>query len=312
MAFEEHVGGSRAARLAQQGPGGAASRGRHTKGSGTEPLGVEPGHTVRRDYYDKLASQAASRDPNPALRGPQYFTARTSPTYYAGAEVEEFATKDPAYVSRVQRSLEMAGLLDNYRKGFWDKPSISAMKEAMSYANQRGIGWEQAVAELIDSPLEGSAARRRQRIPYQLKEAFVKPAYSPPDYEAMKVKVQNDFKELLNRDPEPYELLLFANELQADYRKQYDVAVDAARRNFEAKQRMVESGHGFDPNAEGLHVARAQDAGTTEAEVDPEARHMARLRERLGPTMDAIRTEDEQRQIMGAVLGSMGALGDII
>lgn len=124
MAFEEHIDGNRAARLAQAGPrGGAAARGAHTKGSGTDPLGVEPGFTVRREYYDTLASRAASRDPNPANRGPRTFTVATGPTYFAGAETEEFATKDPVYIRGVQKSLEKAGLLDNYRGGFWDSAS---------------------------------------------------------------------------------------------------------------------------------------------------------------------------------------------
>ncbi len=185
------------------------------------------------------------------------------------------------------------------------------MREVMSYANQSGVSWDEALNEIMVSP-EFDSEGGRARVPYKLKQAFVKPAYTPPDYEEMKNLVHSTFKKALNRDPEPHELLLFANQLSADYRKNFDVQVDAARRDFEAQQRMVESGHGFDPNAEGLHVAKGQDAGTTEPEVDPVARFEAMMREKYGPTIDAIQSEDEQRQMMGAVLGSMGALGGMM
>lgn len=89
------------------------------------------------------------------------------PRYQTGAELEPRGYS-PENIAVLQQNLAAAGLIGpqtKFRLGVWDAPSVSAYRQLLTYANQGGLSREDALAELLTSPLvdpSGSGSSGRQ------------------------------------------------------------------------------------------------------------------------------------------------------
>jgi hypothetical protein len=89
-----------------------------------------------------------------AERGVQYGTQISPPKYKTGAEMEPRGYS-PEMIARLQQQLAAAGLIGpqtRFRLGVWDSASVNAYRNLLSYANQGGIGREDALQDLLANP----------------------------------------------------------------------------------------------------------------------------------------------------------------
>lgn len=121
--------------------------------------------------------------------------------YYEGDEVALFAGATYEDKYRMQRALVEAGLLTTeFRPGLWDASTQQAMNQALGYANQMGLPWEQAVARLASS-------------------TAVAPQPKPlvPNTRELSEIVKDTFMAIVKREPSKAEIAELAGDLRGQY-----------------------------------------------------------------------------------------------
>lgn len=278
------------ARLIPQGP---TRRGPPPPPRQGSPIGVPPGW---------LAQRGGPRADAGNLLG-------TGPRYFDGDEHEPARWDDPQ-VQSLQQRLVGAGLLKpGFRPGFYDKKTRSAYKTLLGYANQEGMAWDEWLvgAEAGEFGPGGGGGRGRApdyKTPF-VRRGFIQEAYQPPDYDTLKQLVRQTFTDFVGRTPADHEMVLLANEMQGDARRQYDVEMDAARKNHTAQQREAAEaarvGAGIS-QVEGSPTDVVEDhthdvaAGVAAEAVDPQAELMDWLWRNWGSAhlQNRYRPENEQ------------------
>lgn len=184
--------------------------------------------------------------------------------------------------AEIELQLVEAGLLDpdDVRGGdVWSLEAQKAMRVVMTTANQQGLSWHESLRLYRANP-PASMDDDGGDVP-----RFVAPPYLAPDYDALTGDVRALFRNRLGRDPLDYELSLLAEQMQADYRKAYDVQVAAQRADFDAQ------------------VAGGDGGGTFQS-VDPVASMQAEFERRYGPEMARLEEIEDVAESQAAVIGS--------
>ena len=239
-------------------------------GEGETPPFIPPGRINRGFYepgsypvYDDLLEYGV----------PQYFPENTW---------IDFATKGPAYQTFVQQALVDGGLLReaDMVDGVWTVDAARAMEIAMFESNATG-GSQSWVDILEDRKIgvEAAAARRpgpgggAARSPLEGR-VLVIPPFEEPDYDSLTQEVKRSFRTQLNRDPVAWELALLADNLNGNYRSQYDAQVVGLKAEFEAGNRAILRGG---PTVEGTASIES---------VDPLSRLLEEIEERYAAELE--------------------------
>lgn len=197
--------------------------------------GVPEGYVARAmvpnpAYDPQMASVARARHRIP----PKEILSDVPPTFggddawqsvnqlYATGQLESF-----------QRMMENAGVLDEgkYLPGVTDTPTINAMISVMAIANTQGITDWRGAAELVLKSGMQNLEETREEL---LAPLFVNRTYVAPDYDSLAQGIKGLFRDRLGRDPHDYEIALFADQLQQDYRSEFDVSERARYQEFVA------------------------------------------------------------------------------
>ena len=97
--------------------------------------------------------------PNPygGFSGFGYVPAKTQAPKYQDADVLAPGALSPERIAQLQEQLAKAGLYGGkkavYRLGLWDDATQSAWAKVLSYANQSGLGQDDALSSLVAHPL---------------------------------------------------------------------------------------------------------------------------------------------------------------
>lgn len=211
------------------------------------PERLRPGGPVTADAAERL--------------GPTF---RPTPIYWTDDEWQP-SSWPPERVARLQADLAAAGLIPakaNIQLGLWDPVSAAAYKELLGYSNAVGLPAEQAI-ELY---------RAGRQV-----EEFKPDALLRPDPARLIQDVKSAMASRLGRKPTESELDEAVGFLSAQYRRQHDVGVEEARREFEAERSPVLLG------ADGQEVAPAADEVS---EVDPAAQFAEYMERQYAPEID--------------------------
>lgn len=206
------------------------------------------------------------------------------PQYIVGDEWTHFATKDPSYITMIQNALVEGNWLrdTDVIDGVWTPDAARAMSNVMLAANVTGgsMSW----TDILKASVEGAAsAEARFGSPGRVvaRPRLVLPTFKEPDYAQLQVEVRDRVRSRLGRDPLDYEMALLAEELNHNYRAEYDAQVAALKQEFHAGNRVLQGG-----------IA----SGGTVQDVNPLARLMQTIEERYGAEIEMNEDRLEERQ----------------
>lgn len=116
-----------------------------------KPIGVPQGYRApyRGQRYNAPVLNAGELAMDTG-QPPSYIEAR-----YDDSDLFRFASMSPEAIAQLQGALMQAGLLDEFRRGVWDKGTASAMEQILGHANQAGLEWQDA----LDAFLNGEAEK---------------------------------------------------------------------------------------------------------------------------------------------------------
>ena len=256
----------------------------------------EVDRTIARVQAEGAAEAAAFPGLGDTYAAPGGIPARSElteygpPTYITGDQWSQFATKDPAYITMVQNSLVEAGLLrdTDVVDGVWTGDAAKAMNDAMFEANITGgsMDW----VDIVKARAEGVASAKARfgsgagRV--VARPRLVLPAFREPDYAQLQVEVRDALRSRLGRDPLDYEMALLAEELNQNYRAEYDAQVAALKQEFHAGNRVLKGG-----------IA----SGGTVQDVNPRARLLQQIEEKYGAEIELNEDRLAERQNVGNV-----------
>jgi hypothetical protein len=172
------------------------------------------------------------------------------PQYYPGDQWIDFATKSPAYQTQIQYALVEAGLMrsGDVAEGVWTIDAAKGVEVAMLMANSTGgaESWvsivedlAQGLADAGNRPGSGSGSGRRSPLAGRV---LTLPAYVEPDYALLENQVRDAFSAQLRRKPTDWEMSLLAENLNTNYRAQYDEQIQGLKQEFEAGNRGILAG----------------------------------------------------------------------
>jgi hypothetical protein len=195
---------------------------------------------------------------------------------------------DPARRTVTKDLLVRGGYLDPDDMtggGTWAYAEASAMGALMEEANAIGITWESQAGRVASDPSE--AAKRRARGTTGGRAPFVAPPYLKPDQATLSQAVKQAVRNKLGREPTARDMGDLIEQLGVDYRAEYAAQVAAARAQFDATTRA-------------LDTDTAQSSGTVQT-VDPSARFAEHFESRFAPEIAfKDRREDlNQREAVG-------------
>lgn len=229
-----------------------------------------PGYYVMSPGQQRQAIDSAlGSTPNPRT-----FEIQRTPRYTARSPLDEFMGLSIQERVQLQRDLQTAGMLPEYRAGVFDRSIGSALTEAMGWANAQGTDWRTALTEMV--------LAQKVEDPKNL-PAFAAPTYLPPDYNTLASSVRTMFRQHLRRDPTDSELAGLADELSGWHREAYEAQIDAMRLDHYADQRAS--------GAAG--VAVEEQGGGTVQDVDPASRLTEEFEKRYRHAIDMENAEDE-------------------
>lgn len=221
-----------------------------------------------------------------------------APQYRDGDAARWLVSLDPMFVPMYQDLLIDAGLMSpNERSGVGmvGAGEVAAMASAMTAADMYGMSVDAYLTRQKDAMDELRAREEEDGGGSGLDRApFVAPAYISPDYDTLKVSVRTYIGQLLGRNPEDYELALLADSMKADYDAQHRAVVAAARAEYDAMTRALES-------------KEAQAAGTVQG-VDPLSSLEERIRSRYAQEMENIDTRADMGSNMSNLLQSLAGM----
>lgn len=112
------------------------------------PLGVEPGYVA--PYRGQRVSAEDQADAQFGADYSQGVGAR-----YDATDLDMFAGLSPETIAQIQGALIRGGLVSKVPKGIFDDLTANAMGKILSYANKRGLLWQDALDEYVQGGVEG-------------------------------------------------------------------------------------------------------------------------------------------------------------
>lgn len=206
--------------------------------------------------------------------------------YADGDEARLFVTKSPEYIAYIQGLMVQGNILtadDVAKSGSWGMAEEAAIKAHLYAADERGMAIEQWLEEVAANPL-----------PPEQPVGFTQPVYLAPDYATLSQNVKNVFRTQLGREPEPYEMGDLIRQLEIDHYADYQSQVDAARMEWEARQRASETG-------------QEQATGTVQG-VDPFSRMKEYFDKQYGPERERAEDVAEHGANVGLVMNNLAGL----
>lgn len=273
-----------------------------------------------------------------------------SPTYRPGDEADMFYGMDPAWIADVKEALWQAGTISQAEAavGGWSKAAEAGMQVVMDRANHLGVTWEEAAGRMATQVSQANEFLREQGVAGSTGGGSQpRSVYKAPDYAYLKSEVRTLFQQALGRQPEEYELALLANQLDADYRSQYeaDFAAQSMLVNEEAEGGRAEDRSSvmdelnamsraqqeapqwrLDPQTGQIALVSRQlsapeeeeeggvtleDAGTVRA-VDPLARLAETMRTRYAAEIENYETRAEGRISMNTLMSNLARGGGMV
>lgn len=209
---------------------------------------------------------------------------RTS-RYAAGQGEEILSSLGPVREAKVKQQLLRAGLIsESDTVGKLRNSSITnAFEQVLGHANESGLDWETALADVeMFGVATGASGRAGGGAGGQGRAGFVVEAYSAPDYDTLAQEAKTFARQRIGRDLKDYEVKLWAERLGGFHREGYDANVQAARLNYDATERAIETGE--DQGS----------AGTVQG-VDPAASFKEYFEEKYAPEINV-----EEQEASGA------------
>jgi hypothetical protein len=232
--------------------------------SSAAPIGVPPGYTA----YPNISRPGG---PGTAL-------------YFTGAELKPQTEGWPAErIIAFQKQLEAMGLLDpGYQLGIWDKDSITAYSKVLSYANQRGISADAAMASVSDIVSRyGNTTDAKKRQPLTVTLT------NPSDIASLATQIAVRTIGRRLTDTESSQLAQAYNVLERQYQEQAYAA----------------AGSGLSDNATGGTITQPPNASTY-AESTLRAEHPEDVSE-----MNTINNVDAFRQLLASSASRVRSVG---
>lgn len=190
----------------------------------TDIIGEFAGDQPAGARFNALYGQEARAERAAVERAGGVWQPKPQEIYYEGDErriPSSFAVED---IATLQTQMARVGLLGKkFRMGVWDKPSRSAFYELLSYANQEGLEWGDALFQYAQGE-----ARDRERV-------YTREAFLPADPETYREAVREMFQRTLKRDPTDAEFAEYEDRLRRADERSFDVEQDAAASQYDAQ-----------------------------------------------------------------------------
>lgn len=192
-----------------------------------------------------------------------------SPRYVDGAQYEPNSMPGPK-IADLQRELAAAGLLKGkYRNGVWDDKSVKAYEELLSYANQSGVTWDEALRRYVATG--GEAGEGGGKAP------LVKRVSNPDDLKAILETVTTA---TIGRRLSDAQMQHLVAEYQAAEMAEQDEEYDLAERGGVMTAA---------PSAQAFLERRVREQNPTLAATYDEFEMASEAQERIGQVNDASR-----------------------
>ncbi len=219
--------------------------------------------------------------------------------YYEGEEWQ-FSWSGPQNIRSIQERMERAGLLkpETYLPGLWDKASATAMANLMVGAYSKNLTWEQHLLDRLSvmtpeilAELYGSSAARGRN-------PFTAPAYRAPDLASLSQGVKGLMRATLKREPTARELAELTGQMDSDYRKEYNIEVQALRQEYSAV-------------TEAIDTEEETSSGEVRT-VDPAARFRESFEDKYSGAISLNEESDEFVERSAKMQGAMGRFDAMI
>ena len=273
-----------------------------TGGLSTTPPGMtgstvtDPLIRVEEDYVAARRAPIGGSTRVPKSRGsqkPTYQTFQVVPKYRDSHIIPQLNTLTDEEVHNFQLMMVDAGLIGefDYFPGVRDEATEKAMEAVMGQGNVDGSNWQTAARFYQQLGLKQKELAKQAALKAR---TFVQPAYVAPDYATLSQAVKQTFETLVGRDPHDSELAVLADQMNKDYRKQYQAEIAAQRSEFDAQGRAI--------------VNETDQAAGTFQNVDPTARMIEAIEKKYGPEIEGEEKEDQGLTDISNVLNSFSRL----
>lgn len=236
--------------------------------SGLQPLG---------DFHPDFAPRQSTRG---GLVEGAFPPAGRQPLYTSDSIGRHLGNMDPVTLAQTQQMMMEAGLLDEARIGFIDKSTKDAMDNIMTFANENGMRWRQALSFMVANPeVNVGEGGGRGKVQVSLM----------PDYATLQQKIKGMVRRELGREPEPWEM----EKLGSDFT---DMHRQRIGNEIKTQQQLLKSG---EETPEG-------ELGVVEAtEVDPDARFAELFDEKYKPEIETEQREEDIDTNLSLLMGSL-------
>ncbi len=171
------------------------------------------------------------------------------------------AAWDPIRRVIVKDTMIKAGFLDPDEAasgGTWAFAEASGMRALMEDSNATGVTWQSHLDRVAANPSLAAIERAKGRLGAAGRAPFVAPPFLKPDQATLSQAVKQAVRSRLGREPTASDMGDLIERLGVDYRAEYGAQVQAARAQFDATTRAIDTD-------------AAQSAGEIQT-VDPSAR----------------------------------------
>ena len=238
----------------------------------------------RRTAFEKAAQWGGiNTEHYESAFGTAYVPETVSPLYLEGDQWGMFSGKSVEEIAQAQLMLIDAGLVkpsDLEGIGHWGLVEANAMTALMTEANGHGITWLEAADRRVEAisklpeptdedvvdPVTG-AGGFNATLPIPPVETF-----NVPDYATLKQQARSLFRDALGRDPQGYELALFADSLLADYQAEAEAQLGQSRKDY---QRSIRLGQRQARQVEAAAETEAEQEEDIEAQIRGEVEDVA-------------------------------------
>lgn len=224
--------------------------------------------------------------------------------YRAGDAARVLVAMDPSVLAMYQNLFVDAGLMTRAAltgRGVAGPGEVQALSNLMTMADQYGQDWEPMLYSVVNNAraLQYEDDRETRGLGAESgRVPFVAPTYIAPDYATIKMAVRGTVADLLGRMPEDYELAMLADSMRSDYDREHAATVAAARAQYDATTRAIESG-------------AAQSAGTVQG-VDPLSRLQDSLIEKYAGEIENIETREQTGNNMSMLMRSLAGMTGMV
>lgn len=244
-----------------------------------------------------------------------------SPKYRVddGSWYKEFANMPSEQVLSLQERLGRAGLLTGKISLGRMRPgdaTYDALKNLVVFSNSEGSTWQQSLDYLQKNPYVdidkiGGGGGRGERPEQKKKLTFLQPEYRSPDYESLEAGVRKNFHQLMDRQPEQWELALFGKMLSDSYHQRYHSEVDKERRRFDKLKPLVE-GHEDKDHVHDVFEAQLSEEAEGASLPDPWDRWYNYVQENYGEAIEWVQDRDRVQSTMQTLMAGLSGMANMI